>query len=272
MASTLARTGRSMKNFEITGAPPSLPWPARGGGWSGGASRRRGVRRLHLRIDLLARYSPQHAGHHHAVLRVQTTLDHAPLIRPRADLDLALRDDIVLVDDEDIAPSLIAADRRIGNEQGILRFAERNAHAHEIARQQYPARVLQHGADRQRPGRRIDRGRGVVERAPVRISGFRLQSDLHRNLPQIVGRQSAARHVGPDVQNVLFAHVEIYIDRIMLNDGGEQRRRRAAADELPDRHLPRRYDAVKRGGHVRIFEVQGGQPRVDLRLRETGLT
>jgi len=74
------------------------------------------------------------------------------------------------------------------------------------------------------------------------------------------------------VQNVLFAHVEIYIDRIVLNDGGEQRRRRAAADELPDRHLPRRDDAVERGGHVSILEVQGGQSCVDFRLFETGLT
>src|SRR5215470_15784554 len=134
MAITLARTGRSMKNFEITGAP--LLCARR-------ASRRRGRggRGLYLRIDLLARYSAQHAGDHDAVLRVQTVLDHAPLVHPLADLDFALRDDVVVVDDEDIAPALAAADRRIGNQQGILRFAERNAHAHEIARQQYPARV-----------------------------------------------------------------------------------------------------------------------------------
>src|SRR5262249_62036195 len=70
----------------------------------------RSGRRLHLRIDLLAWYGPQHAGDHHAVLRIQTGVDHAPLLHTRADLDLALHDDVVLIHDQDIAPTLIAAD------------------------------------------------------------------------------------------------------------------------------------------------------------------
>jgi hypothetical protein len=122
---------------------------------------------------------------------------------------------------------------------------------HEVAPSKYPGLTANSAR------------RGTASRVPRCGSAFRLQGD---NLRQVVGRRSAARYLGP---HTCSADIEIHVDRIVLDDAGEQRRRRAAAYELPDGHLARRYDAVKRGGDMRVFKVQSSQV---FRLREIGLT
>src|SRR5436190_2863582 len=62
IASTLARTGRSMKNLEIMARPLLCD--------AGGR-----IRRLHLRIDLLSRDRAQDAGDDHAVFGLQAAFD-----------------------------------------------------------------------------------------------------------------------------------------------------------------------------------------------------
>src|SRR5712675_168680 len=73
-ASTFARTGRSMKNFEIM-----MRCLLRSGlaGRSGLHGRRFG--RLQLRIDLLARDGVLDAGHHDALVRLQSVFDQTHL-------------------------------------------------------------------------------------------------------------------------------------------------------------------------------------------------
>ena len=101
-----------MKNFEIMARPPARAAPAAGAlpavcscgstFWPG-----------------MARSMP---GDHHAVVRRQPLLDHAQVADQRADLDLALLDDIVLVDDQHVAAALVAAERDVGHQQrGLLR-------------------------------------------------------------------------------------------------------------------------------------------------------
>src|ERR1700728_3391943 len=97
MARTFARTGRSMKNFEIILKPDAL---VRGRGTL-------------LGVDLLARDRTHDAADDHAVVLSEALLDHPQIADELAGLDLALLDDVVLVDDEHIAAALIAAERNI---------------------------------------------------------------------------------------------------------------------------------------------------------------
>ena len=57
--------------------------------------------------------------------------------------------------------------------------------------------------------------------------------------------------------------IEIHVDRIELHDGGEHLRA-AGADQLADRDLARRDDAVERRHHLGVVEI-------DLRLLGVGL-
>jgi hypothetical protein len=73
-----------------------------------------------LGIDLLAR-DRVHPTHDHTIVRSQTLLDHAQIPNELSRLDLALLDDTVLVDDEDVAAALVATERNIGYEQACTR-------------------------------------------------------------------------------------------------------------------------------------------------------
>src|SRR5436190_12199125 len=110
IASTLARTGRSMKNFEIMAGPSASLG---------------GLRRLGLRIDLVARDGAQEPADDHAVVRRDALLDHTQGLDHRADLDLALLDHVLLVDDQHVAAALVAAEGDVRHQEGVLLLPER---------------------------------------------------------------------------------------------------------------------------------------------------
>ena len=93
-----------MKNFEIMAAARYFA---------------RGRLRRGLRIDLLAGDRAQEAGDDDAVVRLDALLDHPQRAFERADLDVALLDHVVLVDDEQIAPALVGAERGVGHQQRV---------------------------------------------------------------------------------------------------------------------------------------------------------
>src|SRR5260370_40091915 len=126
MASTFARTGRAMKKSEIM-AP--LLFADRGRG-------RRRSEGLELRIDLLTRDRPQDAGDDDAIVGLEPALDHTQVADPGTDRNLALLDRIVLVEHEQVASALIAADRGIRDQQRGLLVAGPNPHAHAVPRHQ----------------------------------------------------------------------------------------------------------------------------------------
>src|SRR5262249_13422502 len=86
-----------------------------------------------------------------------------------------------LVEHEQVASALVAAERGIRYQQGLLLVGGADPHAHEIARHQHLIRIRQDGAHGKRPGRPIDGGRNVIQRAPIRISAP--TSLFRRNLP-----------------------------------------------------------------------------------------
>ena len=105
----------------------------------------------------------------------------------------------------------------------------------------------------------------------MRVAGFGLQADLDLDLAQIRPRQAAPRHFGAQPFDVDFADVEVDVDRIELNDRRKLGRSRAAADVLANRHLMRRNDPVERRFDMGVVDVELGELRACLGLREVRL-
>src|SRR5438093_788428 len=113
-AMTLARTGRSMKNLAIMVCPCAQQAPA----WlrPQGGRRWRDVDRL----DDAARNGALDAADDDAIPRLQSALDDPlPAVDRVPGFDGVLLDDILLVDQEQVAPLLAVAERAIGHEQGF---------------------------------------------------------------------------------------------------------------------------------------------------------
>ena len=75
------------------------------------ASGRRGGHGLELRVDLLTWNGAQNSGDDDAILRLEPALDHAQVAHFRTDHDFALLDRIVLVEHEQVTPSLVGTER-----------------------------------------------------------------------------------------------------------------------------------------------------------------
>src|SRR5579863_4944731 len=95
IAMTLARTGRSMKNFEIIAGLFGVVVG----------------KCLQLRLDLLSRRGLQQPDDDDFIFHRQPRLDAAEAAERLADRDLSLLNDIIGVHDEDIAAALVGADR-----------------------------------------------------------------------------------------------------------------------------------------------------------------
>src|SRR4029450_93109 len=113
IASTLARTGRLMKNSEIIGADRRL-FGRRdvGAGW-------RGRDGLLLGHDLAAGHRLAIGGQHDAVVGREALGDHPqPADQELPGLDALLLDDVVLVDDQRVFAGLILGDGPVGDQGG----------------------------------------------------------------------------------------------------------------------------------------------------------
>ncbi len=174
-----------------------------------------------------------------------------------------LLNDIVRVDDEDIATALVGADGLLGHEHGVD-LAKRHMHADEIARQKPETLVLENAAHIQRAGRWIDIRCDIVDHAFVRKVAICLQRDLDGHLANDVrGGDAVLRHRGADCLHVMLADGEIHPDRVELVDRCELGRR-IGADEFADRDETLRHSAIERRRNLRITGI-------DLRLLKIGL-
>src|SRR6516162_1243308 len=179
IASTLARTGRSMKNLEIMPRAPARSRLEVG--------RRRRLDLGLLRGDLPPRDGALHIGDHHPVVLRKPVGDRAQASEELADLDDALLDLIVLVDQQEIAAELAGADRRVGDQERLAGLAdERHPDAGEEARDQPAILVLEDAAHQQRAGRGVDLGCGIVEVAFVGVALLDRQADLAGDLADIL--------------------------------------------------------------------------------------
>jgi hypothetical protein len=103
------------------------------------------------RLDNAARNGALDATDDDAIPKLQPALDDPqPAVDRVPGFDGALLDDILLVDQEQVAPLLAVAERTIGHEQGFDVALHRHPHAHEQPRQQRRILVVEQSPDRQR--------------------------------------------------------------------------------------------------------------------------
>src|SRR6516165_6230309 len=123
-AMTLARTGRSMKNFAIMAALPSGRDLVRRRQWP--LSRRHEV----------AGYGVLQPIDDDLTVRIEAGGDGAQSVLDRTGLDALLLHLVVRTDDEEITPDLVAAHHPVGYHQLRYRLGERDAHLCKESRQQ----------------------------------------------------------------------------------------------------------------------------------------
>src|SRR5882724_11714588 len=145
MASTLASTGRSMKNLEImTPYRPALVG--------------RSLEGRRLGRDLAPRHGATARRQHDAIVGRQTTGDHPEIANQQlACLDALLVDDVVLVDHQDVLARLVFGHGPVGYGQDV-RCAQPHgdAHPHKEARQEIAVGVVEKATDLDRAGGRVD--------------------------------------------------------------------------------------------------------------------
>jgi hypothetical protein len=72
-----------------------------------------------------------------AIIRLEPILDHAEVAHFGTDRDLALFDDILLIQHEQVTPALVGTERGIRYQHGIVLVGGANTHAHEVAGHQH---------------------------------------------------------------------------------------------------------------------------------------
>src|SRR6516225_6445191 len=214
IASTLARTGRSMKNLEIMPRAPARSRLEVG--------RRRRLDLGLLRGDLPPRDGALRIGDHDPVVLRKPLGDRAQASEELTDLDIALLDLVILVDHQEISAELTGADRGVWHQKRFPRLPDqRHPDTGEEAGNEPAILVVEDAAHQQRASRGIDLRCRIVEVALMRVALLDRQTDLAGDLVNILERQVPLGHVGPDPEDVLLAHVERHPNRIDLDDGRE---------------------------------------------------
>src|SRR5215472_7515389 len=179
IASTLARTGRSMKNLEIM---PRAPARSRFE-----VGRRRRLDLGLLRGDLPPRDGALRIGDHHPVVLRKPLGDRAQASEELTDLDDTLLDLVVLVHQQEIAAELAGADRRVRDQERLADLAdERYLDTGEETRDEPAILVVEDAAHQQRAGGGVDLGCCVVEVALMGVALLDRKTDLAGDLVYVV--------------------------------------------------------------------------------------
>src|SRR5262249_20650027 len=137
--------------------------------------------------------------------------------------DVALARDTVGIDEEHVFAGLLAADRRVGNEQRLVDGRARHAHAREHAGREHTVRGGELGAAANGAGRAVD---DVVDDIHVAaVLEFALVDELeaHQDVAAAAGHFFAAARQPLVAQIGGLIEGEFEPDRVHRDDGGEQR-------------------------------------------------
>ena len=222
---TAAKTGRSMKNFEITGLVPSLQ----------PAGRRPGLAHRRHRLHWCAGTHADDAVDDDAVAglagRFSTT---QPSSTSRS--SLTGRTWAVLLASDDVDERALAAPGRprcLGHHDGVRHASRPDFDAHELARQQAAVVVGEDGADLDRAGPRVHDSR---LRAILPSAGDRLRC-------RTAARPSPLRACRAPLMACRLAQLavggrEVDVGRIELRDAGQHRLLRLHQRAFRRRHEP----------------------------------
>src|SRR5262249_10862337 len=147
----------------------------------------------------------------------------------------------------------------------------RNAHAREESGDNHVVGVRKHGPQLNRASVGIDLVAEVVD--PSGVGEARLSGEAEKSSGQTLGVDRALLALElPALEDFALAGGEIHVNRILLDDRGEERRL-AAADEIADVDVVAVYTPIDRREDLRVgeIEVRGFEVRpchCQLRLRE----
>ena len=144
---------------------------------------------------------------------------------------------------------------------------ERNAQAHEQARDEPAVRVVEDGPRLQGSRRGVETRIDEVEAPLVRRAILVGQARVDRHVPQRVPRQATLLHGPLQARDVALVDGEVGVDRVDLRQRRDLRRA-AFADELAGIDLAAADAAVEGGRHVGVAEIDLRQLQVRLRLRD----
>src|SRR5262249_52706283 len=229
-----------------------------------------GLHRDALRVDGDSGPGTLDAIHDDPVAWRQTAGDGTEPVCERAELDLAVLDDVLVVHDQHVLPTLIGADRALGDEHRRLRFAGGELHAHEEARREDTLLVLQYGAHPYRPGPRVDLVVDEVDQRRVGKASFVGEADPHGDLQagDVLRRDRATGSLLlrlAQAQQRWLVDVEVHPDRIEAHDGRE--------DGAPARthHHEIAGGDPRAARPARDWRGDAGGPEVEPGLRALGL-
>ena len=224
--------------------------------------------RCALRDDLLVRQNALLAADHDPVVGADPLAHDAQALDQRAELHRAPLRNVVVPDDVDEASGLIGGNRLVGEQKRLIVGRALQAHAGEHAWREQPLRVGHNRAGAQG-------ARAGVEPVLEEVELARVRKALLVGQPHADGRSDHAGRAharGPRepliLQRVVLAHVEVDVDRVLRDNGGEKGVARvvaAAAHEVAARHQ-RAADATRdRRGDAAEAQLQ--LRRLDAGLR-----
>ena len=196
-----------------------------------------------------------------AVFGLEARADHAQAFIQRPELDRARFHGIVVLHHEHDLARLVGRDRRIRQQQRLIGRGADQPHAAELSGQDGEIVVSDHRAAAQRAGRYVEPVVEEIHMPFMRGLGLASQRHLHR-----IGRIARARPLALEPQLVVLevsrlVDVEIDVDRIERDDGGEQCRGAvvAALHEIADTDEMAADAAGDRRHHVGEFDIELGR-------------
>ena len=143
-------------------------------------------------------------------------------------------------------PALLLHDRLLGHEDGVGAGAHQESHLRVLPGEQQALAIGHRRPHLEGARRRIDR---IVDEVDATRLGVRRLA-RHRH-----GHGEAAGALGQKVSRVALGDGEVDVDRVELDDGGEQRAL-AGAHEIAHVDLPAPDAAGHRRVHRRVAQVQ----------------
>ena len=132
-------------------------------------------------LDLRAGTGALEAVDDDALAALYALLDDDQVVHLAADLHRALLDDVLVVDDEDIAAGLVGAEGTLGDEQDRAVQLVRDAEADEGAGDDGVVFVGEDGAALDGAGLGVEGGVGIFEAALVGEPGLVAEGEVHRD-------------------------------------------------------------------------------------------
>ena len=174
---------------------------------------------------------------------------------------------VVGVDDQHVAPLLVFLDRRLGDDQTVLRLGTAEQHVDELVRQQHAVRIGEFDPDLDQTGRRVDLAGHEIDPALLVEDAVVAEAEPDEDLGRIEFHLVLDGSL-PHGDDVAIADGEQHIDRVERGDGGQHVAVRP--DQVAQAVFGAPYPAGNGCGDLGIAELDFGERQVGLARLDAG--